>query len=45
VPAEAIEAAIEHEFCGDKARFAAANTAAFRAGLEQARKALQGSSS
>lgn len=45
VPAEAIEAAIEHEFCGDKARFVAANTAAFRAGLEQARKALQGSSS
>ena len=42
VPPEAIEAAMEHEFTGGKARFVAANTAAFRAGLGVARKALEG---
>ena len=43
VPAEAIEAAIEKEFGGDKARFIPTNTVAFRAGLEEAREARQGS--
>jgi 2-oxoglutarate ferredoxin oxidoreductase subunit gamma len=42
VPPEAIEAAIEHEFTGGKARFIATNTAAFRAGLDAARKTLEG---
>jgi 2-oxoglutarate ferredoxin oxidoreductase subunit gamma len=43
VPPEAIEAAMEKEFSGDKSKFIPKNVAAFRAGLEEARKALQGS--
>lgn len=34
VPCEAVEAAIENEFTGRKARFATDNVAAFRAGVE-----------
>ncbi len=45
VPAEAIEEAITREFTGDKKKFVPVNTQAFRNGLEQARKAVEGSPS
>jgi len=45
VPPEAIEMAIAHEFSGEKEKFIPINTAAFRAGLDEARTALQGSPS
>lgn len=40
VPADAIERAITEEFSGDKAKFAPASIAAFRAGVEVGRQAL-----
>lgn len=40
VPPEAIEQAIESEFSGSKAKFAASSIAAFRAGVEAGRLAL-----
>ena len=38
VPAEVVEAEIENEFTGRKAKFAPANIAAFRAGLAEGQK-------
>ena len=45
VPPEAIETAIRREFEGDKKKFISTNTAAFRAGLDQARQTPEGSPS
>ena len=42
---EAIEVAIEEEFTGDKEKFILTNITAFRSGLDEARKGLQGSPS
>jgi 2-oxoglutarate ferredoxin oxidoreductase subunit gamma len=42
VPPEAIEMAIAHEFSGEKEKFIPLNTAAFLAGLDEARTALEG---
>jgi 2-oxoglutarate ferredoxin oxidoreductase subunit gamma len=36
LPVEVVERAVEHEFSGGKARFAAMNVAAFRAGVQRA---------
>jgi 2-oxoglutarate ferredoxin oxidoreductase subunit gamma len=38
VPAEVVEAEIENEFTGRKAKFAPTNIAAFRAGLAEGQK-------
>lgn len=45
VPPEAIEQAIEREFAGDKSKFIPVNLQAFRNGLAEARKVLEGSPS
>jgi 2-oxoglutarate ferredoxin oxidoreductase subunit gamma len=42
LPSEAVERAIEEEFSGDRARFAATNLAAFRAGLARGRETAAG---
>ena len=35
LPPAALEAAIEHEFTGNKAKFVPSNIAAFRAGMQE----------